>query len=254
MYWQDVVNLFPFAAIVPVASWLGPLLFFLGSGNFSSQICRADEGQLQGICRVRTAPGLGRGVTVKDLAARWAAMPEQADVVSFYGESDIWGCFSNFYSDGHDFSFVIPQEFFARGMRAEDARTVKCAFSEKAIMLCKAAVMGDEETFVQIEAAATPEEAKKLGRAIKGFNQAVWDEVVCSVAFEVIFQKFQKVPELREVLLMTGDAIIVEASRWDGIWGIKLDVKDPRVRSPAQWQGTNILGWALMEARAALRG
>ena len=181
-------------------------------------------------------------------------MPKQSDVVAFFEEDEAWGCFSNFYSDGHEYDFIIPQEFFAAGFRTEKERTVKCAFSEKAIMLCKAAVMNDEETFSKIVAASTPAETKKLGRQIRGFNQKLWDEVVCSVAFEIVFQKFQKQPELREALLMTGEVIIVEASPYDAIWGIKMAPQDPRVNSPAQWQGTNILGWALMEARAVLKG
>ena len=74
-------------------------------------------------------------------------MPKQSDVVAFFEEDEAWGCFSNFYSDGHEYDFIIPQEFFAAGFRTEKERTVKCAFSEKAIMLCKAAVMNDEETF-----------------------------------------------------------------------------------------------------------
>ena len=203
---------------------------------------------------VQPAPGPGNGVTPTDLAARWAAMPEQAEVVAFFGEGEAWGCFSNFYSNGHDFEFVVPQELFAAGFRTQTERTVKCAFAEKAVMLCKAAVMGDDETFALIVAASTPDDAKKLGRAIKGFSQALWDEVVCSVAFEVIFQKFQKQPEVREVLLMTADAVLAETSPWDGIWGIKMAANDPRVRAPSQWQGTNILGWALMEARSILKG
>jgi len=232
---------------------VGTLPFLLARKSFSLQTCRAEEVQREVVGRVQAAPGPGNGVTPKDLASRWAALPKQANVVGFFREDQAWGCFSNFYSDGHDFEFVVPQELFAVGCRTEKDRTVRCTFAEKAIMLCKAAVMGDEETFSQIVAASTPSDAKKLGRSIKGFDQALWDEVVCSVAFEVVFQKFQKQPELREILFLTGDAVLAEASPWDAIWGIKMALGDPRVHYPAQWPGTNILGWALMEARAALK-
>ena len=125
----------------------GVLPFLLGGGSASFKTCMADDGKEKGACRVRPSPGPGSGVTAKTLAGTWAALPKQSDVVAFFEEDEAWGCFSNFYSDGHEYDFIIPQEFFAAGFRTEKERTVKCAFSEKAIMLCKAAVMNDEETF-----------------------------------------------------------------------------------------------------------
>ena len=118
---------------------------------------------MRAVHQVRPAPGPGSGVTPKDLAARWATMPAQAEVISLFDEDDAWGCFSNCYCDGLDSDFVIPPEFFATGLRAEEERTVTCAFSEKAIMLCKAAVMGDDDTLAQISAASTPGEAREVG-------------------------------------------------------------------------------------------
>ena len=35
------------------------------------------------------------------------------------------------------------------------------------------------------------------------------------------------------------------------VWGIGLDMDDPRVHDPAQWQDSNILGKVLMRARKA---
>ena len=37
------------------------------------------------------------------------------------------------------------------------------------------------------------------------------------------------------------------------MWGIGIDAGEDDVQTPARWKGTNVLGWALMEARAALR-
>merc|ERR1712025_1083908 len=72
-------------------------------------------------------------------------------------------------------------------------------------------------------------------------------------AFQVVYQKFSKTSSIRGVLLGTDDRLIAEATRQDRNWGIGIDVGDPRVQIPCKWQGANILGWALMEARAALR-
>ena len=46
---------------------------------------------------------------------------------------------------------------------------------------------------------------------------------------------------------------MVEGSPYDGIWGVKLGLDDPRIHDPNQWQGENLLGFALMEARDILR-
>ena len=42
---------------------------------------------------------------------------------------------------------------------------------------------------------------------------------------------------------------IVEASPRDKMWGVGMGAKNEKIRIPAEWRGSNILGWALMEAR-----
>jgi ribA/ribD-fused uncharacterized protein len=65
--------------------------------------------------------------------------------------------------------------------------------------------------------------------------------------------KFASREELTTLLLNTGDAIIVEASPYDCIWGIGYGVNDPRCRDPHQWHGQNRLGFNLMLARQAFK-
>ena len=52
----------------------------------------------------------------------------------------------------------------ARERAAGRSATVPVAFSEKAIMLCKAAVMRDYATFDMIARASTPKQAKEISR------------------------------------------------------------------------------------------
>ena len=61
--------------------------------------------------------------------------------------------------------------------------------------------------------------------------------------------KFSQNPDLKEFLLSTGDAILVEASPYDKIWGIGLDKEQAMKGTVEQWQGENLLGCALMEVR-----
>merc|ERR1719343_333289 len=113
--------------------------------------------------------------------------------------------------------------------------------------------MGDVQTYVEICEARRPNQAKALGRRVRNFDSKLWDKVVCHVAFCVVYEKFRQAPELKSVLQGTGDRLIAEATTRDKNWGIGIDLGDPRVRDPSMWRGANILGWALMGARRALR-
>ena len=53
--------------------------------------------------------------------------------------------------------------------------------------------------------------------------------------------------------MSTGDALLVEASPTDRIWGIGMDARAEGASVPSQWRGSNVLGWALMEVRKTLR-
>lgn len=65
--------------------------------------------------------------------------------------------------------------------------------------------------------------------------------------------KFTQNPAMGEFLLNTGNRVLVEASPVDKVWGIGLAGDDPRALQPAQWQGANLLGFALMRVREVLR-
>lgn len=203
----------------------------------------------------RPAPGPGENVTAAILSERWADM-HTSNVVEFYGHGKSmgdWACFSNFFDQSRSpLMFSVPAELSAIEI-PHDMKEVSCAFSEKAIMMCKAAVMGDLDNYMQVCAATSPGKAKALGRQVKNWNEEMWKTTVCSVGFHVVYQKFQQDPRLRQILLATGDRVIAETTSRDCNWGIGLDIGDPRARNPSQWQGTNILGWALMEAREMLR-
>ena len=66
--------------------------------------------------------------------------------------------------------------------------------------------------------------------------------------------KFGGDPRLKAYLLATGDAVLVEASPVDTIWGIGLAADDARASDPRAWRGENLLGFALVRARGILRG
>jgi len=158
--------------------------------------------------------------------------------------------FSNFFSDAPPFRFDMPAFAFCEGL----PQSIDCEFAEKAIMLAKAAMMGDKEMFHEIAEAKLPKDCKKLGRGVHSFDAVLWDKHLEELVFEVVKQKFVGSKQLRAVLMATGDQILAEAAPNDCIWGIGLKLDDDRVLNPAQWCGRNILGYALMKVRSFLRG
>lgn len=128
------------------------------------------------------------------------------------------------------------------------------ATAEHWMMASKARLFGDAEMLAKILVAATPAEAKKLGRAVQNFDGDRWGAARLDAVTRGNVAKFSSTPELREYLLATGEKILVEAAPRDTIWGIGLGASSEKARDPRTWRGSNLLGFALVRARAILRG
>jgi ribA/ribD-fused uncharacterized protein len=124
--------------------------------------------------------------------------------------------------------------------------------AEHYMMAAKARLFGDEETRANILAASTPREAKAAGRKVRGFNEELWAEKRFEIVVEANAKKFGQNTELGAYLAQTGDAVLVQASPVDRVWGIGLAADDPDATWPHKWRGLNLLGFALMRARATL--
>jgi ribA/ribD-fused uncharacterized protein len=124
--------------------------------------------------------------------------------------------------------------------------------AEHWMMAGKARMFRDEITLNKIINARTAPEAKKLGREIQGFTPAKWNEEKYASVVKGNLAKFSSDDSLRNFLFGTGDAVIVEASPVDNIWGIGLAADHPDAANPAAWKGENLLGYALMEVRDTL--
>ncbi|MEV0430263.1 NADAR family protein [Micromonospora sp. NPDC050495] len=132
-----------------------------------------------------------------------------------------------------------------------DGRTY--ATAEHWMMWHKATLFGDDAIAGRVLAADHPARAKALGRQVPGFDEATWAACRYDMVVAGSVAKFGQHEELRRYLLGTGDRVLVEASPLDRIWGIGLAACDPRTADPASWRGDNLLGFALMAARATLR-
>lgn len=93
-----------------------------------------------------------------------------------------------------------------------------------------------------VRAARTPKEAATMGRDRGRPLRRDWEAVKDDVMRRAVRAKFLAHPELQELLLGTGDALLVEAAPKDWYWGCGAD-----------GTGKNMLGAILMEVRAELR-
>jgi ribA/ribD-fused uncharacterized protein len=87
-----------------------------------------------------------------------------------------------------------------------------------------------------------PRDAKRRGRRVR--LRRDWEQVKDRIMEEIVRAKFSQNEELKEQLLATGDAQLVEGNRWnDRYWGVD-------IRSGV---GENHLGKILMKVRSELR-
>jgi ribA/ribD-fused uncharacterized protein len=145
----------------------------------------------------------------------------------------------------HCFSQWWPAAFAVDGTRYPTA--------EHFMMAEKARLFGDPEALARILASTAPAAAKRLGRQVRGFDERRWAAARFDIVVRGSVAKFGQSPALGAYLLNTGERVLVEASPRDPIWGIGLAERDPLATQPDRWRGLNLLGFALMEARRALR-
>ena len=129
---------------------------------------------------------------------------------------------------------------------------VEYCCAEQWMMAEKARMFGDEEMLAAILGTKSPKEMKAYGRAVRNFQQEVWEARCYGLVLEGNIAKFSQNPELKEYLLSTKRRILVEASPFDRIWGIGMGKNNPNAENPMKWRGRNLLGFALTEARDRL--
>lgn len=125
--------------------------------------------------------------------------------------------------------------------------------AEHWMMIKKAELFGDDEIRKKILHSTSPAEAKSLGRAVRNYNEDVWNIHKYEIVKTGNYHKFQQNHKLKEFLLQTNNRILVEASPVDAIWGIGLPMDHKNIDQPEAWRGLNLLGFALMEVRELLK-
>ena len=68
---------------------------------------------------------------------------------------------------------------------------------------------------------------KMLGRDVKNFDSKKWDLCRVQIVFDANIAKFEQNYDLRKILFATKNAILVESSPEDTVWGIGMSEDDP---------------------------
>lgn len=130
---------------------------------------------------------------------------------------------------------------------------VKFNTAEHWMMAQKALLFDDKEIYEQVIMAKSPAEAKALGRQVRNFDEATWNNKRFEIVLKGSLEKFTQHEDLKAFLLNTKERVLVEASPVDSIWGIGLAADSDKAENPKLWNGLNLLGFALMEVRDIIK-
>lgn len=140
--------------------------------------------------------------------------------INFYRTSGPYGCFSNFSKHPVEVAGKVwpTSEHYFQAMKFPGTEI------EELIRHAPSAMI-----------------AANMGRSRSYPLRLDWEEVKDDIMYEVVLAKFTQHKALREVLLGTGDATLVEHTANDSYWGDNGD-----------GTGKNMLGQILMKVRAEL--
>jgi len=175
----------------------------------------------------------------KDYIKRTFPNPEQSDFVFFWSGNVTKKLSKSCLSQWYPAVFTI------------DGVTYSCA--EQYMMAEKARISNDMDSLKQILETDDPRVMKRLGRGVKNFAAIRWALVKFETVVKGNIAKFGQNEELKQFLLGTGDAILVEASPYDKVWGIGM-YGGKNALNVDDWKGENLLGFALMQVRDEMRG
>ena len=144
------------------------------------------------------------------------------DVIEFYGVSCEYGWLSNF----------APHSIRVKG---RTWKTVEHYF--------QAQKFAGTDQEAAIRKAKSPAIAARLGRDRSKRLRRDWESIKVSIMHSALKAKFEQHEDLREHLLATGDAKLVEHTARDAYWG-----------DGGDGSGKNMLGLILMKVREELNG
>ena len=123
---------------------------------------------------------------------------------------------------------------------------------EQYIMYRKCLTFGDGISADAVLKTDDTARQQQIGRNAAGYIDSVWAGMRQTVAIKGLLAKFSQNEALKQKLLNTSDAVLVECAGSDKVWACGIRLNDAHRRDAANWTGQNILGFALMEVRSML--
>ena len=124
---------------------------------------------------------------------------------------------------------------------------------EQYIMYRKCKIFGDDVSAAAVLATDDTATQQAIGRKASGYIGSVWSGIRQMVLLRGLMAKFNQNEDLKEELLATDDAWLVECAGSDKIWACGIRLNDDKRFDTGNWTGENILGFALMEVRRMLK-
>lgn len=143
------------------------------------------------------------------------------DTINFYKVGDPYGFFSNFSRH----PIILEGKTWPTTEHYFQAKKFEGTPHEEAVRLCDG-----------------PSAAAKMGRDRSLPLRKDWEQVKEDIMFEALQAKMDQYPAIRELLLSTGDATLVEHTVNDSYWG-----------DGGDGSGKNRLGHLLMELRKLIQ-
>ena len=165
---------------------------------------------------------------------------KKIDFLFFYGHTN----------DKNEITKSSLSQWYIKDFKANNL-TFNCM--EKYMMYNKALLFDDKKIAEEILNNNQPKTIKGLGRKVSNFKDETWDKVKYTIILKGNYHKFSQNNDLRNFLLNTKNKILVEASPYDKVWGIKMKYDNENIENPFFWQGENLLGFALMEVRDEIK-
>lgn len=124
---------------------------------------------------------------------------------------------------------------------------------EQYIMYRKCLVFGDVHSASAVLQTNDTAQQQAIGRQAARYIDSIWAGMRQMTVVRGLLAKFSQNEELKQRLLDTDDAILVECAGEDKIWACGIRLNDDLRRDASNWTGMNLLGFALMEVRYMLR-
>lgn len=193
-------------------------------------------------------------------------MPE---IIEFYADTPIYNVFSNFHIGQPIFfegKYWPTSEHYYQAMKFSENSPISDEYINlmrqadtvnKMYVLAQQSAFGYKSNWALVKGDTN----RKLGDLIKKYkNLGVkprpdWDLVKDQIMYNIVTAKFEQDPKLKEILLNTGDKILVEHTLRDKYWGDGGFCGNgiPEVDKGGTMKGLNKLGNILMRVRDELR-